>query len=378
MNEIPLITRIVVKNYRSLLDVDVALTPLTVFVGKNGAGKSNLIEVLRFVRDALTSGLQEAIMMRGGIRALRCWFADASEHVSIHLHIDGTSWSGEYGFAFGNRSADECELKSEQLSITDEHHQKRFFKVVDGQLVKASHGRLTGPVSTESFYLSQFKAPCAKAVRDFLTNMSFYDLPPAYMRKPQKLFPPFPLLETGENLASTLREMQKRSQDYLITEALEVVADGLDGYLIEQTKDQLITMLHYTFQNGRPFTLSSRLSDEADGTIRMLAILTALYQERFPSLLAIEEPEKELYLDGLALCSEVFQEAAWRYQVMLTTHSPDLINYFPADTIRVVEKENGTTKVGPISDHQYKSMAENLFLAGGLMRIQGLEAKIGA
>ena len=172
MNEIPLITRLVVKNYRSLLDVDIALTPLTVLVGKNGVGKSNLIDVLRFVRDALTSGLEEAIMMRGGIRALRCWFASESEHISIHLHLDGSSWSGEYGFTFGNRSADECELKSEQL-IYDEHHQKRFFKVVDGQLVKASHGVISGSVSKKSFYLSQLDAPCAKAVRDFFLNMSF-------------------------------------------------------------------------------------------------------------------------------------------------------------------------------------------------------------
>jgi len=51
-----LITRLKVKNYRSLADVDIALSPLTVFVGENGTGKSNLIDLLRFVRDALTDG----------------------------------------------------------------------------------------------------------------------------------------------------------------------------------------------------------------------------------------------------------------------------------------------------------------------------------
>ncbi len=63
MSEIPHtnITRMVVKNYRTLVDVDIALTPLTVFVGKNGVGKSNVIDVLRF---PAAGGTQAAYVMR--------------------------------------------------------------------------------------------------------------------------------------------------------------------------------------------------------------------------------------------------------------------------------------------------------------------------
>ena len=91
MNEMPLITRIVVKNYRSLLDVDVALTPLTVFVGKNAAGKSNLIEVLHFVRDGLMYGFDRAVTAHGGIRSILCWFVDENEPITIQLCLDGSS-----------------------------------------------------------------------------------------------------------------------------------------------------------------------------------------------------------------------------------------------------------------------------------------------
>jgi predicted ATPase len=62
MSQIPHtnMTRLVVKNYRSLADIDIRLSPLTVFVGKNAVGKSNVIDVLRFVRDVLVNGFEQA------------------------------------------------------------------------------------------------------------------------------------------------------------------------------------------------------------------------------------------------------------------------------------------------------------------------------
>ena len=70
-----LITRLVIKNYRSLADVEIALSPLTILVGENATGKSNTIDVLRFVRDVIKDGFDMALQNRGGLSALRCWYA---------------------------------------------------------------------------------------------------------------------------------------------------------------------------------------------------------------------------------------------------------------------------------------------------------------
>jgi predicted ATPase len=91
-----------------------------------------------------------------------------------------------------------------------------------------------------------------------------------------------------------------------------------------------------------------------------------------PSPLAIEEPEKAIYPGVLELLYYLFDEAACSYQVIISTQSADLLTSFPADSLRVVEKEHGDTKIGPISDHQYKSISENIFSAGALMRAVGL------
>jgi predicted ATPase len=386
------ITRIVVKNYRSLADVDIALHPLTVLVGANGSGKSNVVDVLRFVRDLFIDGFASAVLKRGGIRGVRSWFADESQDVMIQLHFEGSLGSGEFGFAFGTRIRDEVEIKWERLGIKeqDEAKQKVIFEVRDGKLVKLpeiiERIRQSTPdyalppltVSQRAFYLSDMTnlLPAAQAVRDFLINMNFYDLSPDGLREPQKAGNPFPLSEKGDNLGATLRELRRSKENDLIVEPLGVIAKGLEDYSVKQVGDILITRLHYVFDNGSQQEILSNLTLESDGTLRLLAILAALYQKRCPSPLAIEEPEKGLYPDGLALLCGLLQGAADSYQVLVTTHSPDLITYLPADTLQVVEKVNGITKVGPLSKSQYDAIAENIFSPGALMRIEGLERQI--
>ena len=385
------ITRLVVKNYRSLANIDITLSPLTVFVGENGAGKSNVIDTLRFVRDALTNGLDCAVKSRGGINALRCWFVDENKDISIDLYFEGAEWAGEYGFVFGQEGS-ACQIKAENFSVSnhqrgDPHHKRLFFQVKDNQLVNSSEkielaDNARCHFGKKRLYLSQLAtvSSCAAAIYKFLANMSFYDLWPDGLRKPQPVLSPFPLLETGQNLASALRELQRRKDDDLITNALEVVTKGISGYFVEEQNEHLITTLHYTypapsdtFQNGKLYSIKSDLSHEADGTIRMLGILTALYQERFPSPLAIEEPEKAIYTDALALLCGKFQNfVEFNYQILLTTHRPDLIDDLPVSSLLVVEKENGITKIGPVSSEQQEIIAQELFSLGELIQMEGL------
>jgi len=107
----------------------------------------------------------------------------------------------------------------------------------------------------------------------------------------------------------------------------------------------------------------------------MLAILTALYQDPSRSLLTIEEPELTIHPGALGVLRDVLQEASLRSQVVITTHSPDLISGFPAGVLRAVEKANGVTQVGPVSDAQREAIEEMLFFPGELMRMEGLHTE---
>jgi len=383
----PNITRLVVKNYRSLKEIDVGLHPLTVLVGKNGSGKSNLIDVLRFVRDALTSGFQEAVLMRGGMNALRCWFAEESEPISIHLEFEGAEWSGEYGLAFDSRQ-EQIYLLRERFSLTThDAAQQISFEAVDGQIAQASVPVIEQASNKHaltkegSLYLPKvaLNLPAVQAVHDFLAKMNFYELNPKELRVPQPPRPPFPLSETGNNLASTLAELQRRQKDYLITQTLDVLIEELVGYEVLEVNGHLVTKLHYTYpapsslyQYAPPQTVSSSLRDEANGTIRLLALLAVVYQNRSPSPLAIEEPAKDIYSRELGLCGVVLKRARWSSQVIITTHSPDLIDGLPTSSFLVLEKEKGVTKIGPLIEYQREVLEKKMFSLKELIDIDGL------
>lgn len=114
------------------------------------------------------------------------------------------------------------------------------------------------------------------------------------------------------------------------------------------------------------------LGQESDGTIRILALLVALYQDLQDMLLVIEEPELSLHPGALSVLAGVIKEASLRNQIIITTQSPDLISEFPIATLRVVENRQGSTVIGPLLPEQIEAINRDLFTTGDLLRIEGL------
>ncbi len=104
----------------------------------------------------------------------------------------------------------------------------------------------------------------------------------------------------------------------------------------------------------------------------MLGLLTALYQEPPRTLIAIEEPELNIHPGALPVLRDVFLEVSQTTQILLTTHSPDLLEGIPPESLRVVEREQGITQVGPVAPDQIEAIRRKLFHPGEIMRIVGL------
>ncbi len=398
----PVIKRVQIKNFRSLADVDLHLDNLTVLVGANGTGKSNVIDVLRFVRDAITHGLDKAILDRHGMSAIRRWSprgAPYDVHINLHMESD-EGWSGEYGFTLGSERRGEYRVKWERLHITgkddwllptknQETAEPYTLEIKNSKWVRWPKS-ITGiikpltpspdPPNVSNTDLTLFQIPIiigAQArMHSFLRNMSFYTIYPDLLREPQKPANPYPLQEKGENLASVLRELPKRNQPDIastINEALEKVVEGVNHYKVSQVGGYLVTRLHHALDNGdekrRP---AFELAQESDGTLRMLGILTALYQQPPRDLLTIEEPEMTIHPGALGVLCDVIEEASTRSQILITTHHPDMVDRFSSDTLRVVEKVGGMTRIGPVDRGQCDILKQKLFSPGELMRIEGL------
>ncbi|MCW5858479.1 MAG: ATP-binding protein, partial [Caldilineales bacterium] len=214
-----------------------------------------------------------------------------------------------------------------------------------------------------------------RQVYDLLTNTSFYNIVPNDLAEPQKPVNAYPLMERGDNLASLLRDLRRSHATVSkeLEDALNSVTGDVLGYQVAQVGGYLVTKLRHAGA-GKDQQPLFELSQESDGTLRMLGILSALYQTPPRGLIVLEEPELTIHPGAMGLLWEEIVTATRQRQtqVILTTHSPDLLDMCEADQIRVVEKINGMTHVGPVAEEQKQIIQQKLFAPGQLLQAQGL------
>ena len=426
--ELPMrLTRLRVKNFRSIADIDIPLSPLTVLVGPNGSGKSNVVDALRFVRDVFARGLDQAVMDREGMGVIQRWGTEG-EGISIGVTIelpetkkrvhDGVLTSKyepssriDYDFTISDSIDKSAAVISESIKIDANNapvmkiiSNKMSFEVGYGEMewknidVQFNNGFssnqiLQGPEnlfdSTESILFSDEEwiaeyqkeegyswrrnGVAAFRLEAAIHNALFYTLNPADLRQPQQTLKEIPFDEKGRNLAAVLRRLARSkglSWENLQFALRQAIA-GFDTLEVETVGGYLATKLIYQTDEMQPRT--SYLGQESDGTIRMLGLLAALLQEPSQPFISIEEPEANIHPGALAVLAGVLDEASLRSQVLVTTHSPDMLDHLPVESFLVVEKVGDTTHVGPLDASQMASVRKRLFTPGELLRMEGLQ-----
>ena len=209
-----------------------------------------------------------------------------------------------------------------------------------------------------------------------IISMRFYHIFPNTIREPQKLGNAHPLDENAGNLASVLRDLEKKRPSVMrrLKESLRRLIPGVSDLEIAPVGGYLVVRLkHDSIQGGSWFDLSQ----ESDGTIRLLGLLVALYQSRRLSLIGIEEPELTVHPGVLAVLADLLNEASLHSQIIFTTHSPDLIDcvtdYRHIENLRIVELIDGLTTVGHVANPQVEAVNRHLFSPGELHRTGELE-----
>ncbi|MEM1204466.1 MAG: AAA family ATPase, partial [Acidobacteriota bacterium] len=115
------------------------------------------------------------------------------------------------------------------------------------------------------------------------------------------------------------------------------------------------------------------VSQISDGTLRVLGLLTALYQPTRPATLAMEEPEQTVNPGVLAVLAEAIEEVSNHSQILVTTHSPELVDKFEdPKVVQAVDMVDGKTQIGPVHPDQISAVKDRLFSLGELMSVEGL------
>jgi predicted ATPase len=378
---VPRIESLKVKNYRALRDLELTdLEPLTVFLGPNGSGKSTIFDVFAFLAECFGIGLRKAWDKRNRFRELRS--RDASGPIEFELKYRESPDSALITYYLAvdeNRRGPYVE--EEWLSW---RRGKRYgspykflnFKQGRGRVIAGEEPALqderveevlSSPEVLAVNTLGQLaRHPRVSALRNFITGWYLSYLSADNSRGIPEAGAQERLTATGDNLPNVvqyLREQHPERLDEILKRLttrvprLEAVTADImpDGRLLLQIKDA-------------PFERPIMAKFASDGTLKMLAYLTVLYDPDPPKLIGIEEPENQLHprlLQGLA---EECRTASAKTQLMVTTHSPFFVNGLKPKELWVLYRDDdGYTKAKRASEmNEISAFYDNGALLGDL------------
>lgn len=370
--------RVVLRSYKSIAKCDIRLRPLTYLVGQNGAGKSNFLDALHFVRDALTGSLDNALSERGGLDEVRRRSSGHPNHIGIRLEFrlrDGRE--GWYAFSIGALASGGYEVQSEDCVVSG-IGKGPFFRITKGEVRDTSEATFPAVTSDRLALVAASGFTAFRPVFDALTAMGFYNLNPKVMRELQKPQDGRLLKPVGENIASVISHLKRVAPERLnaIREYLVSVVPTVQG-LERKAIGPMETLEFRQAVAGAKNPWRFLAQNMSDGTLRALGVMTALLQSNVdysPTLIGLEEPETALHPAASAALREVLVHASLNTQVLVTSHSPDLLDDFniDADSILSVVSEEGETKIAPLDDESREVLKNHLFSAGELLRLNQL------
>lgn len=370
-----------IRNYKSIAECDVNLGRLTLLVGRNGSGKSNFLDALRFVTESLETSVDHALRDRGGITAVRRISTGHSRNFYIGLQLHLQDQAIDYNFEIGSQPKGGFVVKSEQLKVLSYSGEVRHhYEVNEGHVSKSSEETLPPASADRLFLVVAAGLPQFRPAYDAMQAMGFYNLNPEQMKEIQKPDAGQLLDRDGSNLASVLARLEEDNPAMIarIQEYLSLIVPDITGF------NRISVGHHETLEfhqrvKGSQHPWKFLAGSMSDGTMRALGILTAAMQlvERADPvrLVGIEEPETALHPAASGTLMDALREASQHTQIITTTHSPDLLDrYDPdTDTLLAIAAEEGSTRVGAVDDASLIAIRTHLFSAGDLLRMDQLQ-----
>ena len=364
------IEQIHVKNYRVLRNAKLKLSsPLTIIIGANGTGKSTLFDVFSFLKDALAGNAASAVARRGGFHQLVSRGESGSVSIMVKFRESG-----------GRLATYILEVASEQgrVVVTKEVLRYRRKGKTAGQawnFVNFSRGRGTA-ITNESLYgeegieeerdeyqlddpsilaikgLGQFREfRVVSEFRSLIESWHISNLHIAAARSNAEAGFAEHLSPTGDNVAQVAQYLYEHHSEQfnLVLDAMNARVPGVENIEAQPTEDGRLLL---RFQDGSfrdPFVARY----VSDGTMKMFAYLVLLHDPNPHSLLAVEEPENQLYPSLLGELIEEFRAYAQRGgQAFVSTHSPDFLQGAELNEVFWLVKADGFSEVRCAGDSQ--------------------------
>jgi predicted ATPase len=326
------ISQIKLTNWKNFQEVSCDMSERVFIVGANASGKSNLLDAIRFMRDIAIKpgGLQYAVEKRGGFTKIRCLSARTKTNVKLEFELSESGTNERmWRYSLDLKHTGGGIFKNEATIL-----QERVIRCSDSKelLNRKPHKNENDPESLKYTYLEQNQSN--KEFRDiahFFSEIQYLNLIPqlvrehesAYMGKDKEDF-------FGRNFLERISiQNEKIKKSYLgkISDVLKIAVPQLEK--LDFKKDNMgRPHLEARYQHWRAKGSIQKEDQFSDGTLRLIGLLWALLDGREPVLL--EEPEINLHSEIIKQLPEFIaklqKKKNWNRQVILTTHSYDLLD----------------------------------------------------
>lgn len=324
------VSHVELKNWRNFRDVDIDLSPRSFVVGPNASGKSNFLDVFRFLHDIVRTGggLTEAVRSRGGMKALRCLAAagmPAGVQIAVHLSDSHSRvlWKYELGFKAGSGKYSAFPVLITHERVTDQAGTPVRVRSED-----LGDDARDAELRTQT-HLQQVEHNAAfRPLRDFFRDVRYLHLVPQLIRHPQAFSganlrgDPFGR-EFLETIART-PDRTKSSRLRRIENVLKLAVPQLKK--LTQDKDAAgVPHLQAIYEHWRHRGAVQEETDFSDGTLRLIGLLWCMLEDG--ELLLLEEPELSLHVGIVERLAPMLHRAqrVRSRQVLISTHSADLL-----------------------------------------------------
>jgi predicted ATPase len=333
------IERIHVTGFGSLADVTIEPGRLTVLIGANGSGKSNLLRALRMVPLMRTGSLQRLVGESGGASSLLHYGASRTQAITVELDFARDDKRNHYAARLGFAAGDRLLYLDESVG---------FQPTPDSEMRVNS----LGAGHWESVLRDTKDDVTARTVNYWLSQLTFFHFHDTSMtsalRTHARAADDQFLRSDGSNLAAFLARLE-HSED----EADQKAWRRINLY-VQRIAPSVKVLAPTTTGNGSSAVRLDWIDDQderfgahqlSDGTLRAIALITALAQptERLPRFISIDEPELGLHPAAIRLLAELARSVSRHTQVLFATQSTAFLDHFEPDEIVVVERLDGAT-----------------------------------
>ena len=374
----PFVRQLVLKGFRSIPAARIEFGNPTILVGRNASGKSNIVSAFSFLADAMSLPLHTVFDRAGGFASVRNRSSGGGRPPNLAMRVDfgGRKKHGFYAFEVKADRAQNFSVLREQCVLHEgkkrswfDRKGKRFDSNVDGLHPSIDTSSLALPVIGGAKAFNQ--------VWRALSRMRRYSIEPGKLRGMQEPDAGVALLPDGANAASVLERIESRRRDDFerLSSFLEVIVPNTRGISVNRYGKNLSLEITRTWGEGALKALKFEGFDMSDGTLRAIGLLAAVFQRPAPTLIAVEEPEATIHPGALGAVLDLLREASERMQVIVTTHSPELLvnGDIPDDSILAVVSEHGETKIGPLDQVGRSVLRDRMFTAGELLRMNQID-----